>query len=105
MHSGGKASENRVVSFNMTNENSKSVFVNMIKKVDSRDFLMALHYGYMNKKSKTWYKNWTERFYVLSNIGLVYMEKPEDKEIKLFPFIDFIVEAVPKKTHGKDWVM
>lgn len=89
----------------MENENTKSVFVNMIQKVDSRDFFMSLHYGYMLKKSKTWYKSWTERFYVLTNIGLVYMEKPEDKEIKLFPFIDFIVEGVAKKTYDKDWVM
>ena len=62
----------------------------MVKEVQaSRDYLMAFKYGYLSKKSKTWYKSWEERFYVLSNIGLVYMQSPSDKNIKLLPFLDF----------------
>ena len=79
------------------------MFVNMVSHLESRDFLLAKKYGYLGKKSKTWYKSWTERFYVLSNIGLVYMEKPTDKEIKLFPFIDFEIESVPEKKYNKKY--
>jgi hypothetical protein len=64
----------------------------MIKEVvASRDYLMAFKHGYMLKKSKTWYKSWTDRFYVLCSIGLVYMESPCDKNIKLLPYLDFEV--------------
>ena len=65
---------------------------------------MALKYGYVAKKSKTWYKSWSERFYVLSNIGLIYMEKPEDKDVKLFPFMDFNVVEIPQKKYNRQWV-
>ena len=67
----------------------------MIKDViASRDYLMAYKYGYLSKKSKTWYKSWEDRFYVLCNIGLVYMNTPSDKNIKLFPFLDFKVVEI-----------
>lgn len=36
-----------------------------------------------------------ERFYVLCNVGLLYMKNPTDKEIKLFETIDF--DVVPIK--------
>ena len=66
---------------------------------------MAYKYGYLMKMSKSWYKSWTERFYVLSNVGIVYMEKPSDKDVKLFPFLDFEVIEVPEKDYGKKWVL
>ena len=76
----------------------------MVSHLESRDFILAKKYGYLSKKSKTWYKSWTERFYVLSNVGLVYMEKPTDKDIKLFPFIDFEIEPVDEKKYSKKYV-
>ena len=66
---------------------------------------MAFKYGYLSKKSKTWYKSWEERFYVLCNIGLVYMISPSDKDIKLLPFLDFQVVEVPEATYDKKWVL
>ena len=88
----------RVVSFDYGTQ--------MIKEVQaSRDYLLAFKYGYLSKKSKTWYKSWEERFYVLSNIGLVYMLGPSDKSIKLFPFLDFEVVEVPEATYERQWVM
>ena len=59
--------------------------------LESRDYHMAYKYGYLQKRSKTWYKSWTDRFYVLSNIGLIYMTKPSDVDVKVFPFLDFEV--------------
>ena len=68
---------------------------NVLHSINSRDFILALKYGYLSKKSKTIFKNVVERFYVLSNIGLLYMKNPNDKEVKLFPIIDF--DVVPTK--------
>ena len=65
--------------------------MNYLQNVNSRDFILSYKYGYLNKKSKTLFKNMVERFYVLSNVGLLYMKDPNDKEVKLFPFIDFDV--------------
>lgn len=94
-----KTSKNeRVVSFDYGTQ--------MIKDVQaSRDYLMAFKYGYLSKKSKTWYKSWEERFYVLCNIGLVYMISPSDKDIKLLPFLDFEIVEVPEATYEKKWVI
>lgn len=57
--------------------------------VESRDFILARKYGYLFKNSKTWYKAYTEKFFVLTNIGLIYMENPTDQDMRCFPSIDF----------------
>ena len=76
----------------------------VIQAVESRDFMLASKYGLLMKKSKTWYKSWEERFYVLSNVGLLYMTSPTDKEVKLFPFIDFEVEPIEESVFGRKHV-
>ena len=35
---------------------------------------------------------WVRRFYVLTNVGLLYMKNVDDKDVKLFPALDFAVE-------------
>ena len=62
---------------------------------------MAYKVGFLLKRSKTFYRSWENRFYVLCSIGLVYMEKPSQKVVKLFPFQDFKVVEVPFSTHSK----
>ena len=65
--------------------------------VESRDFFMAYKCGFLWKKSKSMIKiegSWVRRFYVLTNVGLLYMKYVEDKDIKLFPALDFAVEEV-----------
>jgi hypothetical protein len=47
-----------------------------IQNLDSVDYLMSYKCGYLYKKSKTSFKGWSTRFCVLTNIGLVYMDKP-----------------------------
>lgn len=47
-----------------------------IQNLDSVDYLMSNKCGYLYKKSKTSFKGWSTRFCVLTNIGLVYMDKP-----------------------------
>lgn len=77
----------------------------MVPSEDQLDYVLSFKYGYLHKKSKVWYKSWVERFYVLTNIGLVYMESPHDKEIKLCPYNDFQVHEVPKNVYNRDWVL
>ena len=57
------------------------------------------------KKSKTWGKQWHEMFFVLSNIGLIYMVNPQEKHVKLFPFLQFEVMEVPFETYNKEMVI
>lgn len=60
-----------------------------IQNLDSVDYLMAYKSGYLNKKSKTAFKGWSIRFCVLTNVGLVYMDKPGQKIVRIFSFLDF----------------
>ena len=46
-----------------------------------------------------------EKFYVLTNIGLVYMETPNDKEVKLYPAIDFDAVAADYKIYSRENVI
>lgn len=55
---------------------------------------MAYKCGYLMKKSKSYFKGeWVRRFFVLTNIGLVYMVNVDDKQVKLFPVLDFEVQC------------
>ena len=42
----------------------------------------------------TFEEHWEEKFYVLSNIGLIGMEKPDSDLIHYFPFNEFNVTQV-----------
>ena len=65
---------------------------------------MAYKSGYLLKRSKTIYKSWVERFYVLTNIGLIYMDNPNQKDIKIFPYQDFEIKKIEKPVYGHDFV-
>lgn len=86
-----------------TNKAAPKVQRDMFKKMDSRDYLMAYKAGFLYKSSKTFYRKglWDKRFYVLCTIGLVYMVKPSEKDVKLFDSQDFKVVPVPFSTLGK----
>lgn len=92
----------KIVSFAYDDENLSD-----LHNFDSRDYLMALKYGYLLKKTNKWYKGgqWYEKFFVLSSVGLIYMEKPSDKDVKLFPFLDFNIHKVPESEFNKKWVI
>ena len=58
---------------------------------------MAFKSGWLMKKSKSLFSfegDWVRRFYVLTNVGLIYMKNPSDKDIKLYPSLDFEVKKV-----------
>ena len=65
---------------------------------------MAHKYGYLTKRSNTWYKKWTEKFFVLSDLGLIYMDKPNDVSIKLFPYTEFVITPINYGTYQRPQV-
>ena len=83
---------------------SKTVAMAPLQGVESRDFFMSYKCGYLWKKSKSMIKlsgSWVRRFYVLTNVGLLYMKNVDDKDVKLFPALDFAVEQVRHMTYNK----
>lgn len=94
----------KIVSFDEQKEqDTKAAYMDLLRQTDAgaSSFILSYKYGYLCKRSKTWYKSWVEKFYVLTNIGLIYMESPDDKEVKLYPTIDFEVVGVDEKVYGK----
>ena len=45
----------------------------------------------LKKSQKVLRKAWIEKFFILSNIGLIYMDQPGLKDCKLLPLFDFEV--------------
>jgi len=50
----------------------KQLFTNLI----SNNFLNSNAVGYLEKKSESWFRAWTEKFCVLTNVGLLYYDDP-----------------------------
>ncbi len=48
--------------------------------------------------------NWDKRLCVLSNIGLLIFAKAEDKNPRLFPTIDAVVDYEPQQNYNKKYV-
>lgn len=64
--------------------------------------MMAYKVGYLNmQKSKTFYRSWLSRFYVLTNVGLLYMDRPNEKTVKLYHTLDFKVVKVNDQAYDK----
>ena len=60
--------------------------------------------GYLEKKSDSWFRSWTEKFCVLTNVGLLYYDDPSKRPSNLFPIIDAKVVKVSEATYQRKWV-
>ncbi len=60
--------------------------------------------GYLDKKSESWFRSWTEKFCVLTNVGLLYYDDPSKRLTNLFPTIDAKVVRVGEAMYGRKWV-
>ena len=40
------------------------------------NFVNSKAVGYLEKKSESWFRAWTEKFCVLTNVGLLYYDDP-----------------------------
>lgn len=45
--------------------------------------------------------NWTEKFCVLTNVGLLYYNDPSDKPRNLFPLMESKIIFIPERECGK----
>ena len=60
--------------------------------------------GYLDKKSESWFRSWTEKFCVLTNVGLIYYNDPQKRPRNLFPIIDGLVVQLAESVYNKKYV-
>lgn len=52
-------------------------------------------------RGDTFEEQWEEKFFVLGNLGLVGMEKPNSDHINYYPFNEFAVEYVSEDRYNR----
>jgi len=74
------------------------------KILSNNNFINAQKVGYLNKKSESYFKSWTEKFCVLTNVGLLYYNDPTKRPRNLFPIVDTQITSLDynetKKNHA-----
>ena len=62
--------------------------------------------GYLEKKSDSWFRRdgWTEKFCVLTKVGLLYYDDPQKRPTNLIPTLDAKVVPIPEATYQRRWV-
>jgi hypothetical protein len=71
----------------------------MEKNLQLNNFINALLTGYLKLKTTTFLigsTRWEERFVVLTNVGLLYFENPNNPPIDLFPVLDCEIKDLDK---------
>ena len=68
------------------------------------NFINSAACGYLEKKSDSWFFNWTEKFCVLTNVGLLYYNDPQKSPTALIPTLDAKVVPVLETTYPRRWV-
>ena len=73
--------------------------------LNSNNFLNSPAVGYLEKKSDSWFKTWSEKFCVLTNVGLLYYDDAQNKVPKsLFPTIDAKIIKIDEVTYQRKFV-
>ena len=75
-----------------------------MKKLSNFSFLNAAKTGYLTKRSSSIFHQWSEKFSVLTNVGLLCYDDPSKKPKDLFPIISSTIYPVPKSKYKKDFV-
>jgi len=60
--------------------------------------------GYLAKRSESWFKSWTEKFCVLTNVGLLYYDDPQKRPKNLFPTIEADILPLAEGVYDKKYV-
>lgn len=69
-------SSTQVVDFDPKKEDMSSKNKNLLTSLISNNFINASMQGYLEKKSEGWFGGWTEKYCVLTNVGLLYYDDP-----------------------------
>ena len=76
----------------------------IMKTLGNSNFLNALKIGYLYKRSESFFRSWTEKFCVLTNVGLLYYDDPNKRPRNLFPIIDSTIKPIPADKYSRDFV-
>jgi len=60
--------------------------------------------GYLYKRAESVFRAWTEKFCVLTNVGLLYYNDPNERPHNLFPIIDSHITPVPYEKYKRLYV-
>jgi hypothetical protein len=82
-----------------TVKSSDKVINNLRGLMGNQNFLNAAMSGYLEKRAQRWFRDWSEKYCVLTNVGLLYYEKINEKPHCLFPIIDSQIEEIDAKVH------
>lgn len=100
-----KPTENKVLKFDPSAKTDISkANVSLLSHLSGINFINSQKYGYLNKKAQGWFKDWSEKFCVITNIGLLYYNNPDQKPRNLFPIIDATIVPVEKSVYKKSYV-
>jgi hypothetical protein len=94
-----KSRKNRVIKFDPSqkedvHKDNKSLMTHL----SSYNFTNSPKYGYLYKRSESWLKQWTEKFCVITNVGLLYYNDPSKRPRNLFPLIDTTIRPIKEKS-------
>lgn len=68
------------------------------------NFMNASKIGYLHKRAESIFHDWTEKFCVLTNVGLLYYNDPNERPHNLFPIIDSRITRVPYEKYKRHHV-
>lgn len=69
----------------------------IMRSLANANFQNSYKYGYLYKRADSLFRDWSQKFCVLTNVGLLYYDDPNKKPKNLFPIINSRIESVPTK--------
>ena len=92
-----KLNFNKDAATNRTNEN-------LLNVMGQHNFQNAAMMGYLDKRAERWFRDWSDKFCVLTNVGLLYYENIKERPHNLFPIIGSKIIAIDSKVYNKPFV-
>lgn len=100
-----KVPENKILKFDpAAKQNVGKDNFKLMTHLTSINFINSPKYGYLMKRSDSWFKQWTEKFWVITNVGLLYYNDPSQRPRNLFPIIDARIVKIEEKVFKKKFV-
>ena len=75
-----------------------------MNRAQANNFVNAYMVGYLDKKSENWFKSWTEKFCVLTNVGLLYYDDPSKRPRNLFPSLTAAITPISVNSFNRKFV-
>ena len=98
------AKKQEILEFDPSKEDISKQNKQLLDNLISYNFINATIAGYMDKRSENWFKSWTEKFCVLTNVGLLYYDDPYKRPKNLFPTIDCQIKPIAEGKYNRKYV-